>query len=94
MAERRRRQDWARPPGSQVAPRMRHHGCEQEVPPDTSLKVIATEPKGAAQDGNSNSSASPQPKSNGLARPKQNRIATSRPQGRYAPPPAVACGQP
>src|SRR3546814_15592447 len=51
MAERRRRQDWARPPGPPPAPRMEHPGTEHAVPPYTSLQASRPEHKGAAQGG-------------------------------------------
>src|SRR3546814_7818706 len=51
MAERRRRQDWARPPGPPPAPRMEHPGPEHDVPPYTSLQANRPEHRGAAQGG-------------------------------------------
>src|SRR3546814_7222107 len=51
MAERRRRQDWARPPGPPPAPRMEHPGTEHNVPPYTSLQANRPEHRGAAQGG-------------------------------------------
>src|SRR3546814_17571155 len=51
MAERRRRQDWARPPGPPPAPRMEHPGPEHDVPPYTSLQANLPEHRGAAQGG-------------------------------------------
>ena len=71
MAETRRRQDWARPPGSPVAPRMGHHGCEPKVPPDTSLQAIGPEPRGAAQDGHSE----PRPRKQNRCRPDKFSLA-------------------
>src|SRR3546814_10843768 len=51
MAERRRRQDWARPPAPPPAPRMEHPGTEHNVPPYTSLQANRPEHRGAAQGG-------------------------------------------